>query len=63
MRVMLRYLLTHSDVKYLAVDDAPDWLSKLFIGPHVPHIREFMKTHPEVQVLGAHMSLDFYEQV
>lgn len=47
----------------LAVDDAPDWLSKPLIGPHVPRIREFMKTHPEVQVVGAHMSLDFYEQV
>jgi len=47
----------------MAVDDAPDWLSRLFIGPHVPRIREFMKMHPEVQVVGAHMSLDFYEQV
>jgi len=47
----------------VAVNDAPDWLSKIFIGPHVPRLREFMNTHPEVQVVGAHMSLDFYEQV
>ena len=37
----------------VAVDDAPDWISRLFIGPHVPRIRTFMKTHPEVQVVGA----------
>lgn len=43
------------------VDDAPDWLSKRFIGPHVPRIREFMKRHPEVQVVGAHMTPEFYE--
>jgi len=43
------------------VDDVPDWLSKRFIGPHVPRIREFMKSHPEVHVVGAHMSPGFYE--
>jgi glyoxylase-like metal-dependent hydrolase (beta-lactamase superfamily II) len=47
----------------MSVDDAPDWLSKLLIGPHVPRIREFMKMHPEVQVVGSHMSLDFYAHV
>jgi glyoxylase-like metal-dependent hydrolase (beta-lactamase superfamily II) len=48
------------DVK---VDEVPDWISKLFIGPHVPRIREFMKAHHEVQVVGAHMRPEFYEKV
>jgi len=45
----------------VAVDEVPDWISRLLIGPHVPRIREFMKSHPEVHVVGAHMALDFYE--
>ncbi len=45
----------------MKVDDVPDWISKLIIGPHVPGIREFMKKHPEVRVVGAHMALPFYE--
>jgi len=48
------------DVK---VDEVPDWISKLVIGPNVPRVREFMKIHPEVQVIGSHMSLNFYEAV
>lgn len=48
------------DVK---VDEVPDWISRLVIGPHVPRVREFMKSHPEVQVVGSHMSLKFYEVV
>jgi len=48
------------DVK---VDEVPDWISKLIIGPNVARIREFMKAHPEVQVVGGHMSLDFYEKI
>ena len=47
----------------MKVDEVPDWISRLLIGPHVPRIREFMKLHPEVQVVGSHMSLDFYEKV
>jgi len=45
----------------MKVDEVPDWISRLAIGPHVPHIRAFMKSHPEVQVIGSHMSLDFYK--
>ena len=48
------------DVK---VDEVPDWISKMVIGPNVPRLREFMKAHSEVQVVGSHMSLDFYEKV
>lgn len=46
----------------VSVDDVPDWISKLLIGPHVPRIREFIKKHPEVQVVSAHMALNFYEK-
>lgn len=46
----------------LAVDDVPDWMAKRFIGPHLPRLRTFMKAHPEVQMVAAHMSPDFYEQ-
>ena len=45
----------------MAVDEVPDRISKLLLGPHIPKIREFMKQHPEVQVVGAHMDLDFYK--
>lgn len=45
------------DVK---VEEVPDWISRLAIGPHVPRMRELMKKHPEVQVIGAHMELGFY---
>ena len=42
------------------VDEVPDRISRLLIGPHVPRIREFMRNHTEVQVIGAHMNLRFY---
>ena len=45
------------DVK---VDDVPDRISRLLIGPHVPRLREFIHTHPEVRVVGAHMRPSFY---
>lgn len=48
------------DVK---VDEVPDWISKLVIGPNVPRIREFMQAHPDVRVVGSHMSLDFYDKI
>ena len=46
----------------VAVDEVPDRISRLLIGPHVPRIRGFMEAHPEVQVVGAHMALDFYRE-
>ena len=45
----------------MKVDEVPDRISKLLIGPHVPTIREFMKQHPEINIVGAHMELGFYE--
>lgn len=47
------------DVK---VDDVPEWITKRILGPHMPRIREFMRLHPEVQVVGSHMSLGFYSK-
>jgi glyoxylase-like metal-dependent hydrolase (beta-lactamase superfamily II) len=47
------------DVK---VDEVPEWLSRKILGPHLPRIREFIKLHPEVQVVGSHMNLKFYER-
>lgn len=44
----------------MAVNDAPDSISRLLIGPHVPTIREFMKGHPEIKFVSAHMALEFY---
>lgn len=46
----------------MAVDEVPERISRLLIGPHVPRIREFRNQHPEVQIVGAHMALDFYDK-
>jgi len=45
----------------MAVGKVPDSVSNFLIGPHVPTIRKFMKQHPEVKIVGAHMALDFYK--
>ena len=41
---------------------APDWLIRLMLGPHWPHLRQFALTHPEVTLTASHMSLEFFEQ-
>jgi glyoxylase-like metal-dependent hydrolase (beta-lactamase superfamily II) len=41
----------------MKVDEVPEWITKKIQGPHLPRIREFMKSHPEVQIVGSHMSL------
>src|SRR6266508_105006 len=46
----------------MKVNEVSEWITKKMLGPHLPRIREFMKTHPEVQVVGSHMSLNFYEK-
>jgi len=43
-------------------DETPAWLIKLVLGPHDPHLREFMQAHPEVRVLNSHMFLDFFNK-
>lgn len=45
----------------MAIKKIPDRILKLAFGPHIPRVREFMKKHPEVQVIGAHMPVDFYQ--
>lgn len=45
----------------MALDDVPEKITKLLLGPHIDKIRDFMKEHSEVQVIGSHMALDFYE--
>lgn len=44
----------------MRVEDVPDRVSRLLIGPHVPRLRQFMHDHPEVQIIGSHMSPEFY---
>lgn len=46
----------------MALDDVPQKLTKILLGPHIDRIRDFMKGHSEVQVIGSHMTLDFYKK-
>ncbi|MGE5072586.1 MAG: MBL fold metallo-hydrolase, partial [Anaerolineae bacterium] len=32
------------------VDNVPDWISRMLIGPHVPRIRHFIRANPDVTV-------------
>jgi hypothetical protein len=48
------------DVK---VDEVNEWITNRMLGPHLARMRTFIKAHPEVQVVGSHMSLNFYGQV
>ena len=59
----LNYGTKQPYAKFNGSDTSPNWISNLAIGSNVPRIREFMKVHPEVQVVGSHMSLDFYERI
>jgi glyoxylase-like metal-dependent hydrolase (beta-lactamase superfamily II) len=43
-------------------DLTPDWLNRLAIGPHVPRLRAWAATHPEVRILAGHMWQSFFEQ-
>jgi glyoxylase-like metal-dependent hydrolase (beta-lactamase superfamily II) len=36
-------------------DLTPNWLNRLVIGPHVPHLRAWAKSHPEVRLMAGHM--------
>jgi glyoxylase-like metal-dependent hydrolase (beta-lactamase superfamily II) len=47
----------------MKVDEVPEWITKKLLGPHLPRLREFMKAHPEVKIVGSHMSWEFYERV
>jgi len=41
----------------------PDWISRSMLGPHIPRLRNFVRSHPNVKLVGAHMKLDFYNKV
>jgi glyoxylase-like metal-dependent hydrolase (beta-lactamase superfamily II) len=43
-------------------DLTPEWVNRLVIGPHVPRLRMFAETHPEVRMLAGHMWLEFFEK-
>lgn len=42
-------------------ENVPDRISRLMLGPHVPRIREFAKHHPEIMIVGSHMTPEFYQ--
>jgi len=44
-------------------EDAPGWLTRLVLGPHVPRLRAFQVEHPEVHLTTGHMLLDFFDQL
>ena len=46
----------------MKVEEVNEWNTKKMLGPHLPRIREFRKAHPEVQIVGSHMSPGFYEK-
>lgn len=41
---------------------APRWLNRLVLGPHVPRLQAWAKTHPDVRLLAGHMWSTFFEQ-
>jgi len=43
-------------------DISPAWLIRWALGPHDPHLRAFMKAHPEVLVTNSHMFPEFFTQ-
>jgi len=45
------------------MEGPPDWLSKILLGPHIPRIRNFIASNPQVRLVGSHMTLDFYDKV
>lgn len=42
-------------------DITPQWLNRLVLGPHVPRLRAWSSSHPEVQLLAGHMWRSFFE--
>lgn len=39
----------------------PDWVIRLFLGPHWSRLRTFAKSHPEVTLTASHMYRKFFE--
>jgi len=46
----------------MKVNEVNEWITNKMLGPHLSRIRNFMKAHPEVQIVGSHMGLGFYEK-
>jgi len=47
----------------MKVDEVPEWITNKMLGPHLSRIRSFMQAHPEVKIIGSHMSMEFYQAV
>jgi glyoxylase-like metal-dependent hydrolase (beta-lactamase superfamily II) len=43
-------------------EDPPEQLTAFVLGPHVPRLRQFRLSHPEVQMTTGHMWLDFFDR-
>jgi glyoxylase-like metal-dependent hydrolase (beta-lactamase superfamily II) len=55
------WLLHVGDAATLNLDPvAPEWFTRLVLGPHQPALREFRTAHPDVRVVTGHMWLDFF---
>lgn len=42
-------------------DLLPQWLSRMAIGPHVPHLKDWSTAHPDVHLLAGHMWKSFFD--
>jgi len=49
------WLFQTSDAAALFNEQAPDWLTRLALGPHQPRIRQFVAAHPQVRAVSGHM--------
>jgi hypothetical protein len=43
------------------MEEMPQWLIRLVLGPHTPRLRRFKAAHPEVSMTTGHMPLGFFE--
>lgn len=57
------WLLHTGDAATLNLDPvAPEWFTRLVLGPHGPALREVRSAHPDVRVMTGHMWLDFFQR-
>ena len=42
------------------IDLVPRWFARFFMYHHAPEIRALIAAHPEIQLVGGHMSQEFY---
>jgi glyoxylase-like metal-dependent hydrolase (beta-lactamase superfamily II) len=55
------WLFQTSDAAALFNTQAPDWLIRFALGLHQPRIRQFAANHPDVQIVGGHAWLDWFQ--